>query len=248
MNCRRVEKLIPLYVEGDLDSERADAVESHAGSCEGCTGLIAEYEESQRWLRSFAPPHFEESEFYDLKRGVLKQINEREARAPFLHRLAGGVARRLAFATVAALLVLAGSLAFYAYRQGANQDARPDDLAADDKGRQEKRSPEIPLEKQPRDLNQTAQVTRNLGRPRNAARGKRRVVIARRVRHRKPPDNTGRESHVAKETKGEITFDPAPAQEVLRIEIQTSDPSIRIIWFSPRETNSNPPGPITDTE
>ncbi len=36
------------------------------------------------------------------------------------------------------------------------------------------------------------------------------------------------------------------SQDMLRIEIQTGDPSIRIIWFAPRETDSHQNKPATD--
>jgi Putative zinc-finger len=256
MNCRRIEKLIPLYVEGDLDCQRADAVGSHAQSCEGCAGLIAEYEESQRWLRSFAPPHFDEAEFYDLKRGVLKQINSRETRASFLHRLAENWTRRVAFATLAALVAISGALALYVYRQSVNQDTRQDNSLAQDKDQREKQLSKIPLELKPpvqqrNDLNPAPRAPFIHRRPRHATTARQMLALAKRVKRRqfvRRHDNPGAESHVARETKDAISPDPASAQEMLRIEIQTSDPSIRIIWFSPKESDSNRPGPITETE
>jgi len=36
------------------------------------------------------------------------------------------------------------------------------------------------------------------------------------------------------------------SKDMLRIEIQTSDPLIRIIWFAPRESDSPPTKPATD--
>jgi hypothetical protein len=36
------------------------------------------------------------------------------------------------------------------------------------------------------------------------------------------------------------------SREMLRIEIQTGDPSIRIIWFAPRETDLHQSKPATD--
>jgi hypothetical protein len=38
------------------------------------------------------------------------------------------------------------------------------------------------------------------------------------------------------------------SREMLRIEIQTSDPKIRIIWFAPKEVDSQFSKPVTDTK
>jgi hypothetical protein len=39
---------------------------------------------------------------------------------------------------------------------------------------------------------------------------------------------------------------PNGSRDVLRIEIQTGDPNIRIIWFAPKETDSHQNKPATD--
>jgi len=44
----------------------------------------------------------------------------------------------------------------------------------------------------------------------------------------------------------QVQVDKGRQPEMLRIEIQTSDPSIRIIWFAPKETDSQQSRPVTD--
>ena len=61
MKCRRVEKLIPLYVERDLESGIADRISSHLDWCGRCNWLADEYRESQTWLRSSPAPEFDEA-------------------------------------------------------------------------------------------------------------------------------------------------------------------------------------------
>jgi len=87
MNCRRVEKLIPLYVEGDLASGIADRLASHLEWCGRCNWLADEYKESQSWLRSSEPPEFDEAALNGLKAGVLRQIAETSARPSLLPSL-----------------------------------------------------------------------------------------------------------------------------------------------------------------
>jgi hypothetical protein len=244
MNCRRIEKLIPLYVEGDLDIEQADAVRSHAKSCANCGGLVAEYEESQRWLRSFMPPHFDDALLDDLKLGVLKEIKRQEMPVPFLNRLAGHWTRRLVLASSVALLIIFGVLALYNYQDDHN------DLVAGGGEEQKEQSPEVASPT--KDVEKAPRANSIIRRPRHTATARRREVAAKRRTNPDPivkqPGKQSIEPAVAIETDDWLLGDPATSEDMLRIEIQTSDPNIRIIWFSPKENNSNPSRPITDTE
>src|SRR5437868_6278764 len=56
MDCKRVEEWIPLYVEGDLRFAQAGDLRAHAQTCEACGALLAQYEQSQAWLRANATP------------------------------------------------------------------------------------------------------------------------------------------------------------------------------------------------
>jgi hypothetical protein len=246
MECRRIEKLIPLYVEGDLDIEQTERVRSHAKSCANCSGLIAEYKESQSWLRTFAPPGFDDALFDDLKPGVLEKINEQKTQPPFLNRLAEHWTRRLVLATSVALLIVFGSIAFYIYQNNRNTMVAESEVEQEE---QEEQSPEIASEV--KDVEKAPRANFSPKRHRRIASSRRRVVAR---RHTNPehiverPVKTMADPAVAIETGGGLSVDPAASQEMLRIHIQTSDPNIRIIWFSPKETDSNPSRPITETE
>jgi hypothetical protein len=48
------------------------------------------------------------------------------------------------------------------------------------------------------------------------------------------------------EKQNEVSDVVGRSREMLRIEIQTGDPSIRIIWFAPKETDLHPSKPATD--
>jgi hypothetical protein len=41
---------------------------------------------------------------------------------------------------------------------------------------------------------------------------------------------------------------PTSQPEMMRIEIQTGDPGIRIIWFAPKETDSKPGRPVIESD
>jgi hypothetical protein len=102
MNCRRVEKLIPLYVEGDLAPGIADRLTSHLDWCGRCNWLADEYKESQSWLRTSQSPEFDEAFLDNLKAGVLSRIDETSARPSLLASLMQQWSRRQILALSAA--------------------------------------------------------------------------------------------------------------------------------------------------
>ncbi|HKS27531.1 MAG TPA: zf-HC2 domain-containing protein, partial [Pyrinomonadaceae bacterium] len=71
MNCTKIEKLIPLYVGGDLSGRESAGVVAHLSSCGHCLTLLEEFEASRERLQGFAVPEFG-AEFYDeLRSGVM---------------------------------------------------------------------------------------------------------------------------------------------------------------------------------
>ena len=251
MNCRRIEELIPLYVEGDLDTDKAGAVASHTLTCAGCGKLVAEYEESQRWLRSYTPPRFDDALLDDMKLSVLREINGRKTRATFLNRLAERWSPRLVLATSAAFLIIFAALAFYVYQ---NKSGVGNDMATG--GKQENQAPETPPgpEIAPGvEAAKSAPRASFIRRPRRRLpSGAHRETVAGSLKKREllveRPGLKGVQQAMAGETKDTLTSEQATSPGVLRIEIQTSDPSIRIIWFSLKETEAHQTKPITETD
>ncbi|HKE05309.1 MAG TPA: zf-HC2 domain-containing protein, partial [Blastocatellia bacterium] len=81
MRCTHAEKLIPLFVGGDLPAREADALRRHLESCANCRRLAAEFEESRDWLRGFAAPQFDEATLDGMRDSVLRDIGRIEYRA-----------------------------------------------------------------------------------------------------------------------------------------------------------------------
>ena len=242
MNCRRVEKLIPLYVEGDLAPGTADRLTSHLDWCGRCNWLADEYRESQGWLRTSEPPEFDEAFLATLKAGVLSRIEETSARPSLLASLMQQWSRRQVLALSAALLIIFGALVFYIYQ--VRTRANPSVLEA--------------VEPPPNDEMKRPNERRLATNP-----GRADGVGLRKPRHGKSHANTkSRRGNptIAEQTlerpfmsqthrlKDSATASAEPAvllpssgdasPEMLRIEIQTSDPNIRIIWFAPKEVES----------
>ena len=241
MNCRRVETMIPLYVEGDLESRLSDRIASHLEWCGRCNWLADEYKESQSWLRSAEPPAFDDTFLTDLKRDVLKGVSN--TRPSFLASLLGLRTqqwnRRQVLALGAALMIVFGVLVLYLSRTGVNNGRAAREIAGQPQGEDEN-NPSPP-----------ALTTGTKRAPGASSEGRHRSRVGSTVSERtvEPPlfseaNKSPETDSPNKEIVPDATFD---SREMLRIEIQTSDPNIRIIWFAPKETDS-PTKPVTDTQ
>ena len=243
MNCRRVEKLIPLYVEGDLAPGTADRLTSHLDWCGRCNWLADEYKESQSWLRTSEPPEFDEAFLDNLKAGVLSRIEETSARPSLLASLMQQWSRRQVLALSAALLIIFGALVFYIYQ--VRTRANPSVLEA----------VEPPPNDEMKRPNEPRLAATNPGRAdrvgfRKPRHGKSRATTRSRGGNPTIAEHTFEPPFISQthrlEDSATASAEPAvllpssgdDSPEMLRIEIQTSDPNIRIIWFAPKEVES----------
>jgi anti-sigma factor RsiW len=232
MNCRRTKRLIPLYAEGDLDSRRASEVAAHLDSCGRCNRLADEYKESQNWLRSCESPEFDEDLLRELKRSVL--IQAKPTRHRWIEALGQQLRRRQVLALSSALLIVVGALLFYIYQSGAETGAT---LA--DKTPSRESAPDNPARKHgPKEAQragfQTARHAAGTRRPKIHRFG--RSVLSQASNQPAPALD-----RALLQIDGAADLKPA-----LRIEMQTSDPNIRIIWFAPQQNGAHQTKPETD--
>jgi energy-converting hydrogenase Eha subunit F len=245
MNCRRVEKLIPLYVGGDLASEKADRITSHLEWCGRCNSLVDEYNESQGWLHSYEPPVFDE--LTGLKVGVLRRIEETSSAPSLLASLVQQWSRRQVFALSTAALIILGMVMLYVYQMRETVSPPTPELV-ELKLDSEPSPPYGPTPVGGPDQSPGTGLTKrhHQSRRRSTVRASYATpTIAERV----PAPVDSQDDSVtdpggvrANETTLRTVDSPAP----LRIEIQTSDPNIRIIWFAPKETDSHQTKAATD--
>lgn len=241
MNCRRVEKLIPLYVEGDLASGVADRLTSHLEWCGRCNWLADEYKESQDWLRAGEQPEFDSAFLDNFKAGVLSRIGKSSTRSSLLGSLMQQWGRRQVLALSAALLLLIfGAVVLYVYQlriagnpatlQAVGETPNPETGGPDNRIA----SPVA-----------TPATAAGVSKPKNVKREIRfkspdRNRIAARQRFQRtllsPPDQIIESATALAEPPSVGVDDDPPG--MLRIEIQTGDPNIRIIWFAPKEVES----------
>jgi hypothetical protein len=211
---------MPLYVEGDLDDEKSRAVAVHLyeEECPQCNALKDELGESRRWIRSCAAPDFDEAFFNDLRGSVLADIESNEGRAGFFQLLRERSRWKPALAATIALMILAGAM-LYIYSGRAKNDSS--ELVAEEEKKEENLTVTIPEEKKP-------------GKP-GVRRKRTRQTSAIIAETKKTIEPSLESQFVSENFEEERAMTPAG---MTRIEFQTADPTIRIIWFAPKETES----------
>ena len=245
MNCRRVEKLIPLYVEGDIETHSRERIASHLEWCGRCNWLADEFRESQNWLRSTQPPELDEAFLDSFKADALKLIAETNAKPSLLASLIQQWSRRQVFALAGAMMIIVAVVVFYVYQAGTSRSLQaaktpgtaepngtltPESLPAPDRTPDTGLAPGAGL-KEPQRSKYRATVKARAGRP---------VLSPQTIESplstqisRSGGSGSGSFGPSVEPSGGSDDLPP-----MLRIEIQTSDPNIRIIWFAPKEVES----------
>ena len=74
MNCRKVEKALPLFVGRDLDPSRMAGVAAHMGACARCRSLRVELARSRAWLEASPAPPIPQADYATMRRAVWSRI------------------------------------------------------------------------------------------------------------------------------------------------------------------------------
>ncbi|HEY1404130.1 MAG TPA: zf-HC2 domain-containing protein [Pyrinomonadaceae bacterium] len=245
MKCTRVEKFLPLHVADDLTSRRRRAIENHLAACEKCRLVADEYHASRELFRAATlSPDFDGAFYEEIRTSVLAQIRRDRTLAP-PSRFSGIFNARLAYAASLAVIVIAAALALHSYTRRTSQEGAPRNMMANVNGEHPATRPAAVTpqtirpggsERQPaRKVNEPARPTMHAERrmaksplPKPDAALENARTGARRASNMpsRTPSNAGRNPPAPT-----IAATNAPP-EFSRIEIQTSDPNIRIIWLS----------------
>jgi hypothetical protein len=247
MNCRRIKDLIPLFVEGDLDAGIMNDVSLHLHDCAICSEMVQEYSASQAWLRTYEMPEFDNAFFMDLKQSVMQEIEQSQARPSWLQILTGRWNQNFAFAMAIALLILVSAFVISLYSGKAKIDVPQPGISKDnqpqDEPQQKENSPQPknPEHKQEKNYRYVTAYRPKRSHPESV----KKLVMP------LPPampqtiepldnlainifDNTLETNPI---NMGDIVEAPTLPTST-RIEFQTSDPNIRIIWFAPKSNSS----------
>jgi hypothetical protein len=262
MNCKHVQELLPLYVGRDLEAKGAQ-IAAHIQSCADCAVSFAEYRETRQLLQEFAPPLFSEAVYDDIRQNVLREIGNNvpgSLRPTLTQSMLSLFQTRPRWAVASALLLALGVSALYFMAMRPGNLKNGGQQVAKSVGALEEPKPD------PRPISQGAEASlsspgkgndhNNTGVPPATAGSVNHPYKAGRKNPRPTVDRPGsvawnmsapRPSNAEtlpngqSEPDAESILDPA-ARKTLRMEIQTRDPNIRIIWFSPPPTKQDSPG------
>jgi hypothetical protein len=241
MKCRRVKKLLPLYVEGDLALNVSEQISAHLDWCGRCNWLADEFNESQSWLHTSGQPEFDQPFLNDFKSDVLRRIEETPQRPSLFAVIAQHWGRRQVLAFSGAIFIAIGMVVLYIYQTRVRVNTQNVETAQ-----------QIPEAKSPTVDEPTENAVSEQDHLLVTRRHAQRHLIKKTERARPINDLRDPALFFQANRSGEIgnpdemAIKPQDAKddlpEMLRIEIQTADPNIRIIWFTPRVTD----GPQTD--
>jgi Putative zinc-finger len=237
LSCKRMARILPLYVAGDLGAARQQKAAQHLTACKACRELADEFGESRSLLaEGCSLPEFGADFYAEIRNTVLDKIAV-EHSVP--KKTIFG--RPWIYATSIAIAVIASIFLFQHFRYGSNemtftppaaalilppatakdspapavlssgsQRRHRDRLASADPRRREFQLKTMRRTNSPREDREVAQTGR----------------LGTKVKPVGPPSAALAEEPVAST--------PAEATQISRIEIQTADPNIRIIWFGPQ--------------
>lgn len=245
MDCRRIAELIPLYVEGDLAQPGASRVRSHLQACADCRAQVAAYEASQAWLRA-SEPDFDEAFVDTIRTGVMRELAASEATPGLIERLKMWLTpRRLAAATAGLIVIFIAVMLF--------RDASRPRLAHQD-NEMAHEPPAPPVENKVDGTKPVLGASKTINQPKRRTPNRAAPLLARQSRRDAVGAAAPQDHLVAQHPLNVMPAAPVndsdaatDSKAMLRIELQTADPNIRIIWFAPRQTQTAAPQPMGDT-
>lgn len=254
MKCNQVEELLPLYAKNDLDSPTARSLVTHLQSCPACVEFAVEYKAVWHMLDLYQPPEFSETLHEEIRRNVLSEIKKEQAKPGLLPRLASLLLRPKYVGVIPALLILAfGIIGFLSLNNLTGDNSSLATLDRNDvvtkqsqiEPQYEVKPPELqPVTKEKEKASKTN--VRNISlhqnrvvnfKPSIASRVRYNQTKIRRTRTFGNPQSIAKiETPLNENQSGGLDTDSAfasvSAEKVLRMEMQTSNPNIRIILFS----------------
>lgn len=242
MNCRKAEQLIPLYVESDLDFAEMQFVAEHLQNCANCCELAAEFQASQNLLRTATAPEFDDALFADMRCSVQQVLDAQGSRFSFAEFLARFNGWKFALATATALILLASAVVIKMQsasenkiRIVKNESAVIENENVERKKTDEKGPAPITIKNIIRSRKNFGVVKTERDIPKQPSPEKAPVVPE--IAKNEIPDarlipSIGDQSAIADSNTEKKSAEP----EMLRMEIQTADPNIKIIWLTPKDS------------
>lgn len=217
MECKYVKEKVWLYVEGDLKQKELGAVERHVAFCPDCAGLVEEVRDSQAWLRSSEPASFDEAFLASVRRGARAKIADCQTSRLQCAAMWAQVNFKPLILACPSLLLVCWLGLHWANERDRNARSSGSGTTSDAMARKEDEKTAVATPPGNRDVKERAV-------------GGRTRRVRKRV-HQAPPDEVEDEATQAASATQAANHDTYSVP--LRIEIQTEDPNVRIIWFAP---------------
>ena len=232
LNCKRMTRMMSLYVAGDLSGAIQRDGTLHLATCDACRRLAEEFSATSALLTQACPPPEFGAEFYTgIRSAVFSEITHERVLSQssplgsFWGRLWG---RRWVYTTALVIAFVAFGVVLQ-YRRSTRE--APPAFAF---------TPPVTGQPPTKETNSLPpQSPRKAHRATSPQREQRDMVYVARIPHDSPRQIvTTREPNAARESASSPSG-PAPASEISQIEIQTADPNIRIIWLTPRDSRKS---------
>jgi len=236
MDCKYFDEKVWLFVEGDLNPRQDRLLARHIGSCPRCAELVEEVRESQEWLRSFEPAEFDEFLMASVREGARNKIDELErtrSRSVRLFAVFAGFNWKPLVIACPSLVLVCWFVVRWGTGPSRNRPYSGPSPAASFGNREggDKLAGRTPLVGGDGDDVKKVfgphkrRIRKPVEQPTPASADDRSLLAA---------------AGVTKTTAGATSMSAASP---LRIEIQTEDPKVRIIWFAAPGDGSVQSGP-----
>jgi anti-sigma factor RsiW len=247
MNCEQIHDLLPLYVGSDLEESRARLVTAHVQTCEGCADVAREYRETKTLLQKFVPPAFTESFYAEMRQSVWQNLEKKSPGRAFAGSIADLFRPRLAWAVVTAVLIAVAAVGIYVM---SRRSEAPQPFASQQPPASTTPN-EPPNTSAPHDKSSApllASSGNNAPRaniPSTEPRQRRQTTSDRVNVATVPAAATVSSAAISAPEVGDSTPDTGGVSDEsrvpLRMELQTKNPNIRIIWLAPGDTKQLTP-------
>jgi len=242
MNCTQIERLIPLYIGGGLPAEDETTVRHHLAACEQCAATAGEFEESRDWLRGFTPPQFDQPVLDEMRDQVLTKIARVQTPPSLLDLLLPTWKIRIVLSgSTALVLLIAGLLVFLNSQRSTEQHPITRKGPTPDLEAEQKLHPSEITKTETNPQIQEQKTNAHHQSPRRPATTEIKLPILNLPQIDQFLDIGRREIRFPfnSEMASYLDINENEDREMLKIEIQTADPNIRIIWFVPVDNTSS---------
>jgi hypothetical protein len=212
MTCQSTQEVLPLFVEGDLPRRQTERVRRHLESCLPCRGLCEGFRHSQQWLRTTVAPTLAGTSLERMRWSVWRRLENEPRPASWWLAIERGWAALRRWASQP----MVGAVAVMLVVLGSVTMTRMEGLGGSRLGAG--LQPEAVLEETAGD-NGAADPSDDP-----------EMMLA-----QASPEELAEGTEL-----GEADGKDDRADNAMRIEIQTQDPNVRIIWFAPPASEPPP--------